>query len=214
MTKTKNAFFNIQSPNLDRVKKKIHKIEKILSDPSGAIGRTIYDFKRRAPGMVADEVRKIYNVKKNEIKPSAQKRGKVKLAGEIKVRGKHLGSLQLIYRGRPLTTSHFGMTPKTRPAGAKPYKVKFAVKKGKKRSINPLIGGVSFIAPARSGNSKMLHWLRWSGFRKDIRPAKTISLPQMISNPIVRKKITAGVNRILSQRIEYNFKRALEKAKR
>lgn len=200
------------------VQEKIDKLSKTLGNPSVVFERTLKDMGSRAPGKVADAVRGVYNIKKNEITPS--KKSTTKLAGNIKVTGGDIMSLKFTYEGRALTPLHFGMTPKSRP-DKKRYKVKAKIKKGKPTVFEPKNeGGGVFLAPARKGSAKILAWERYSGDRYDISPIKTLSLPQMVGpnpetgqggNPTVTNMINDSLGELLLKRLDHHLNRYLDK---
>lgn len=142
---------------LKDVHEKINNFANAVNDPSGVFNRTLKDMGSRAPGKVADAVRSIYNIKKNEI--TCKKGFSKTSAGTIRAKGQELAKFELLYEGRVLTPLHFGMTPKARPEKKK-YKVSAKIKKEKKQFIAPEGGGV-FLAPA-SKSSTVIAWLRES----------------------------------------------------
>ena len=201
------------------VQEKIDKLIKCVDDSSEVFEKTLKDMRSRAPGKVADAVRSVYNIKKSEIMPSKEQ-SDLKRAGTIKVKGDEIMSLALIYEGRMLTPLHFGMTPKARP-DKKKYKVSAKIKKGKKTVFTPKSpeGGV-FLAPAKTGSSRILPWERHSSKRYDISPIKTMSIPQMVGpnpqtgeggNPEVMKMIGESLNELLDKRFNYHMKRHMDK---
>ena len=203
--------------DLKDVHEKFNNLVNCLDDSAVVFEKTLKDMRSRAPGKVADAVRGVYNIKKSEIMPSKEE----KSAGTIKVKGEELMSLKLIYEGRKLTPTHFGMTPKARP-DKKKYKVSAKIKKGKKTVFTPENeGGGVYLAPATKGNSKILAWERDSGDRYDVSPIKTMSLPQMVGpnpetgeggNEVVMKQINDSLNELLDKRFNYHLQRHLDKA--
>jgi len=204
--------------DLKNVQKKFDNLINCLDDSAVVFEKTLKDMRSRAPGKVADAVRGVYNIKKNEIMPSKEE----KSAGTIKIKGENITSLKLIYEGRRLTPLHFGMTPKERP-DKKKYKVTAKIKKGKKTVFTPENenGGV-FLAPAKKGSSTILPWERHSEKSYDISPIKTMSLPQMIGpnpqtgeggNTIVMNQINESLNELLDKRFNYHLKKHLDKVK-
>lgn len=205
--------------DMKNVQEKFNNLIKCVDDSSEVFEKTFKDMGSRAPGKVADAVRSVYNIKKSEILP-AKKETDLKKAGTIKIRGKDIMSLALVYEGRALTPLHFGMTPKARP-DKKKYKVSAKIKKGVKTTFTPKYeqGGV-FLAPASKGSSKILAWERYSENRYNISPIKTMSLPQMVGpnpetgeggNPEVTKLIGESLNELLDKRFNHHLKRHLDK---
>lgn len=201
--------------DIEDVKKKLDMYTKTMEQSPKVFERTLKDMKSRAPGKVADAVRTVYNIKKNEITPVKTKQ-EVKKAGKIYVKGESIATLALFYEGRKLTPLHFGMTPKERPAKKK-YKVKAKIKKEKK-VFTQKNGGV-FLAPV-SKSLTVIPWKRLSSDRNDIEPIKTLSLPQMIGqykdgkwqgNQEVREKIDKDIGELFNTRFNYHLSKHLDK---
>lgn len=126
---------NSISAQLSNLHQLVADLEAIENGGKKAISNTIKDVKARAPGWIAQEVTQVYNIKKSEITPSSGKGAKPKkMAGSIQVRGETIEEMTITYSGRLLTPVHFGMTPKTPPAG-KSYTLKMQVVKGQKKVI-------------------------------------------------------------------------------
>ncbi len=204
--------------DLKDVHAKFENLINCIDDSSEVFEKTLKDMGSRAPGKVADAVRSVYNIKKNEI--TCKKGFSKTSAGVIKTRGEDLMTFSLIYEGRALTPLHFGMTPKARPEKKK-YKVSAKIKKSKKTVFTPqnTEGGV-FLAPASKGSSKILAWERFSGNSHDISPIKTMSLPQMVGpnietgeggNPDVMNMIGESLTELLDKRFNYHMQRHMDK---
>lgn len=200
------------------VHEKFDNLVKCIDDSAVVFDKTLKDMGSRAPGKVADAVRTVYNIKKNEL--TCKKGFSKTSAGVIRASGKELMNFTLTYEGRKLTPLHFGMTPKVRP-DKKKYKVSAKIKKGKKTVFTPENenGGV-YLAPATKGSSKILAWERYSGDRYDVSPIKTMSLPQMVGpnpetgeggNSIVMQQISESLNELLDKRFHYHLNRHLDK---
>ena len=211
----------------------IKELEKMKKAPKKVVEMTIKDFKKRAPGWVAQEVVNEYNIKKGEIKPVQSKTDK-KPAGTIRGEGKTIASARLIYRGRVLTPVHFGMTPKVIK---QTYTLKAQFKKGDKITLGRVkkltkkqrknIGRnftrqgtrssqKSPIMLMNTGNKKVdgiqyIPMQRQSGKRDDIKAIKTLSLPQMVSNPKVEKGIQEQVNENVGKRFNHHLNRYMMK---
>lgn len=191
---------------------KFDKFKKTLDDPSGVFTKTMSDMKSRAPGKVADAVRSQYSIKKADVMPTKQKKeGSLKKAGTIKVKGETVETFNLYYEGRVLTPLHFGVTPKKLQPHGKKYKVKLKVKKERRTVSSPTKEGqVPFVAPAKSGSSTILPWLREPD--GTINPMKTVSLPQMVDNKVVREDINTQLGELLQTRFNHHMDRFLDKA--
>lgn len=174
--------------------------------------RTLKDMVSRAPGKVASAVTKNYGIKKKEIK-FKKNFTKGKSVGHISAHGAKLSTLELYYAGRLLTPLHFGMTPKARPAGKKKYKVKAKIKKQLKalpsKPPKSADGGM-FLAPASKGSATVIPWFRYSKDPYDIKPVKTISLPQMVDNKDVRKEIRRGIDDLYHTRFDNHLKQFIK----
>lgn len=191
-----------------------------LSSLSGAVNkidtvydRTLKDMISRVPGKIASAVTWMYGIKKSEIsfKRSFKKGGKV--AGYITAHGEKLTTLEFRYAGRLLTPLHFGMTPKTKPEGKKKYKIKAKIKKQLKalpsRPEKAVDGGL-FLAPASKTSGKHIAWFRYSKDPFDIKPVKTLSLPQMVDNKMVRKAIRKDVDEVFHTRFDNHMKQFIK----
>lgn len=202
--------------DLKDVHDKFNNLVNCIDDSGVVFERTLKDMGSRAPGKVADAVRTVYNIKKNEI--TCKKNFSKTSAGVISAKGEDLMSFSLHYEGRALTPLHFGMTPKVKP-DKKKYKVSAKIKKSKKTIFKPSDpeGGV-FLAPA-SKSSTIIPWERHSSDRFDISPIKTMSLPQMVGpsddgqggNPIVINQINESLTELLDKRFNYHMKKHLDK---
>ena len=185
------------------------KLTAAYSSVDTVMDHTLKDMISRVPGKVASSVTWMYGIKKSEIKYN--KEIKNKSVGKISVHGNSLSELQFKYQGRVLTPLHFGMTPKERPEGKKKYKVSAKIKKRKKefRAKHAVNGGV-FLAPA-SKSSTIIPWFRNSSDRFDISPIKTLSLPQMVDNKMVRRKIAEDVDELFHKRFDHHLSRHLKR---
>ena len=106
----------------------IKELESLKGKSERVIKRLMADARTRVPGWVASEVTQVYNIKKSEITPAKVGQSK-KSAGSISVRGETIDGLEIVYRGRALTPTHFGMTPK---APRDSYTLKAEIIKGRK----------------------------------------------------------------------------------
>lgn len=176
-------------------------LSQLNSLPDGgekALKGTINQLRRRTPAWVAQEVTSVYGIKKAEIKETASKEG----AGSVALAGKTVDSLYLVYRGRVLTPTHFNMTPKQRPAGARRYTVKASIFKGQKRAL----GSKVFLAASGSEGTTHIPFQREGTSRLPIQAVKTLSIPQMIDNEKVNnaiyERIEAEATKVLSNQID------------
>lgn len=213
--------------NMDDVKEKVNELLATISDPA-PLTYTLKDMYNRAPGKVIDAVRSVYNIKKSDFKFKKYteerrgfhyKRDFAKNAGGVKSQGNIISEFRLEIEGEPLTPTHFGMTPKERPEKKK-YKVSAKIKKGKKWVFTPENeGGGVFLGALPQNKSKITAWERYSPARSDVRPIKTMSLPQMVGpsedgqggNPIVMNQINKDLEELLLKRLNHHLQRHLDK---
>ena len=208
---------------VENLQKLLDQVQEIDEKGRKAVKATVRDVKSRAPGWIAQEVTQVYNIKKSEITPSSGKGAKPKkMAGSIQVRGETIEEMTITYSGRLLTPVHFGMTPKTPPAG-KSYTLKAQVLKGQKkvvgRYLNTRTPGGPFSQRSHNilmgtGNTKSdgTSWIpfqRMSKTRTDIKKLTTISVPQMITSDRTNEAIMLRLNTETSKRLEHHMKRAL-----
>lgn len=225
--------FDIGIKNLKKIQKDIRKLGHA---PEMVSRRVVSDFKGRAPGWIAKEVSAVYNVKQGEVKPS-QKGSVGSSIGNINIRGKTISSVALVYRGRLLTPTHFNMTPKepphTRNSG---YTIKVSIKKKQRKTLGKVKklnkkqkknigknftkqGGQnspkSPIMLLHTGNKKgggtnYIPFQRVSQQRNDLKAIKTISMPQMISNPVVKERIDYTLSVEMEKRLNHHMERYMK----
>ena len=205
--------YKVLQKKLDDKKKAPQKVMKALSS----------DARKRVPGWVATEVTQTYGVKKSEITG--------KKVGDVKVQGSDVRNMKVIYSGRPLTHTHFSMSPKVPKEGGG-YTLKATVIKGQRKTL----GNVKKLTKAqraalaknftgsgskssdhspimlmRANGGQYLPFQRKSTNRKDIEVVKTISLPQMVSSERTADNIQQAINEGLSKRLDHHMKRYMEK---
>lgn len=205
----------------DKVKKSINDTKK---NAEKALKATMSDIRTKAPGWVADEVIEVYGIKRVDI--TKQRVGKVKVAGQ------KVYDAQIIYNGRVLTPTHFGMTPKKPRKGSYTLeasiinngqkKIHSEVKKLTKKQRKLL--GKNFTRSgtqssekspimlmhtgnAKEGGTNYIPFQRVSKNRKDIKAIKTLSLPQMVSSMRTAPQIQTTINENVEKRLEHNRKR-------
>ena len=188
-----------------------------------AVKNTVKDVKARAPGWIAAEVVQVYNIKKSEITPASGKGSKPKkMAGSVRITGETIEEIAITYEGRMLTPVHFGLTPKSPPAG-KSYTLKMQVVKGKKqvigrykntrtpggpyseRSHNILMGTGS----AKADGVSWIPFQRMSRERTDLKKFTAISVPQMITSDLTSERIKTKLQEDTAKRLQHNLDRAL-----
>lgn len=200
------------------------KIGKLKEGGETAIKRTVSDFTSRAPGWISKGIRQHYGVDTAAIKgagPSTKKG-----ATHVHVAGIAVDAAALEYKGRTLTTTHFGQSPKAAPSGRqskkirvpgqavktdggspvamisppKKYTVKATIIKGNRASFAP----GTFIA---SSNGATLPFQRKGTARTPVEAVRTLSVPQMISG-----KAKETIEQLISENIEKRFEHHVQQA--
>ena len=143
--------------------------------------------------VVRNEVTKVYNIKKSDIP-----KGHYDETGSISLAGVTIPFFAIEYSGRTFTPTHFGMTPKARPASRRRYTVQWKpLKAGGKIPLRSQSGLPVFLA-APSGVT--LPWNRLGKQRKPIEVIRThLAVPQMIDNEKVQPNIEAEISRRIEQ---------------
>lgn len=191
---------DIKLPNFANV---IGSLKELNADVEKAVQRTINDVKSRAPAQVTKAVTAVYGIKSSEVTAAGKAaKGGAKTIGSIKVKGITVDSVQITYKGRVLTPSHFSMTPKTRPQGGKKYTVKAAIFKGQKKALGTSV----FLAPTAAGGTE-IPFKRETVKRLPIEAIRTVSIPQMITNEKVSADIQKRIDELLSTRLQHNAER-------
>lgn len=196
----------IKTTGIKSVTKQLEKDAKAAQKVLTATGN---DMRRRVPGKVADEVVTVYGIKKSEITPISKSAKKPKkTAGSIRVKGATVSEVSITYAGRLLTPTHFSMTPKAppKPTGKKRRRkpITAQIKKGQRKSL----GSDVFLGSNRGGG--YIPFRRTTKSRYPIESVKTLSLPQMIDNENVSKRIQQDINELLEKRLAHNLKRFLK----
>ena len=194
---------------------------------------TISDMKARLPGKVASAVTWMYNIKKKEIKYSFKKDFTGSSVGAISIRGEDINTMTLVYTGSRLTPIHFSMTPKEpkklsndellerkkqRNKGKKTPRKRYHISVNIKGRVKNLpfrapkaIDSALFLAPVTKGSSKYIPFWRITKEKNPLQSVKTLSLPQMIDNKLVRKKIEKEKDELLEKRLNHHMARFVKK---
>ena len=195
----------VKMPNFSKM---VGNLKALNKDVDAAISRTISDCKQRGPAQVTKAVTAVYGIKSGDVTEAGKAaKGGAKTVGSIKVSGTTVDSVQLIYKGRLLTPTHFSMTPKNRPAGGKKYTVKAAIQKGQKKALGTSV----FLAPSGSAGTTEIPFKRTTKKRYPIEAVKTVSIPQMICNETVAADIQARMDELLTTRLKHNTERIASK---
>lgn len=221
--------FTIGIKNYKKVKKEFRKMQQA---PEIVAKRIISDFKSRAPGWIAEEVVSVYNINKRKIKPS--KSGNVS-AGSIVAKGKEIKSVSLVYNGRLLTPTHFGMKPK-KPYKSGNYTLTVEILKGNVKKLGVVKKltkeqrkklGKNFrkqgsrnspkspnmllhTGNKHEGGTNYIPFQRVSQRRDDLEVRKTISMPQMVSSKRVEKKIDDVLSKNIGKRLDQHMSRYMK----
>lgn len=197
-----------------------------------AVKYTLKDIKSRAPGWVAAETAKEYNIKKSEITP-AKSGSSSKKAVSVYTTGNTIETMEIVYRGRTLTPLHFGMTPK-KPRGKrtqkqvipgsriqfrgpesayatvsvyKPYSISFSVKRGRRVELKGKYPTKPFLAPAGRRSTTMIPFQRIDKDWRSVESIHTVSVPQMIGNAKVMEQISSRINTEVRSRLDHHIER-------
>ena len=224
--------FTIGIKNYKKVKKEIRKLQKA---PEIVSKRIVSDFKSRAPGWIAKEVAAVYNIKQNEVKPSGGGGGG-KSIGNIGVKGNTITTAKLVYHGRLLTLTHFGMKPTEPPNTRKAYTIKVKIKRGKGKTVgknkrltkkqkknigknfrkqgkqNSAASPIMLLHTGnrQEGGTSYIPFQRMSQRRSDLEVRKTISMPQMVSSKRVEKKIDDVLSKNIGKRLGQHMSRYMK----
>lgn len=196
---------NVKVPNFPKL---VGELKDMNKDVEKALGRTVADCKTRAPAQVTKAVTAVYGIKSSEVTAAGKTaKGGAKTVGKIKVKGVSVDSVQLIYKGRLLTPTHFSMTPKKRPEAGKKYTVKAAIFKGQKK----VLGSSVFLASSGAAGTTEIPFKRKTAKRLPIEAIRTVSIPQMITNEKVSTDIQARIDELLTKRLQHNTERLASK---
>lgn len=206
--------------NYKALRKQIKDMKKA---PRQVLKSLTADAKKRAPGWVAAEVSKVYGVKKSEITG--------KKIGSVKVQGGNIDQVQIVYKGRVLTPTHFSMSPKAPKPNRGSYTLKASIIKGERTTLGKVKKLTKKQRAAlaknftRSGTQKSDHspvmlmptgstyipFQRRSTNRKDVQAVKTVSLPQMVSSERTEKGIQTAISDGLGKRLNHHMQRYMGK---
>lgn len=180
------------------------KVAKAQENGAKAVQATCREFKTRAPAWISKAVTEYYTIKKKDI--TEAKKG-ASVVGKTKVVGVAVDKVVINYKGRVLTPTHFRMTPKERPAAGRKYKIKTTIRKGQKKTLGPraFLGG--------TGGTNQIPFQRVSDSRLPIKAIKTLSVPQMLTNEEVAKKINENIDEGMAKRLEHHLQRMQRKTK-
>jgi len=170
--------YTISMRDADKIRKHLDKLQE---GSETAIKRTVSDIRTRAPGWVSKGVRQHYGVDTAGVKSAS-------VRVEDNSGGRNIAGVSIRYRGRPLTLTHFSMSPKERPAKKK-YTVSATIIKGQRKAMDRKTYIHSGLPFQRRGAS-----------RYPVDVVKTLSVPQMISG-----KAKETVEDILNENIEKRF---------
>lgn len=223
--KGKSGTLNVFLKNYGELRKRLDMKQKAAEK---AVKKTVSDFKSRAPAWISAAVAETYNIKKAEVKDAITGKRSI---GKINVGGLAVDNVQIEYSGRPLTPTHFKMKPTKIPAkraqdyrrvpGAgvgegggdvamvrppAPYAISVEVYKGRRREYK---GKGTFLGS--NGGGGYIPFQREGDGRTPIKSIKTVSVPQMITNPQVSEKITEAIDEGLRKRLEHHLEQEMKK---
>ena len=204
----------------------LHKdLEKMKEAPTKVLQNLTADAKKRIPGWVAAEVTKQYGVKKSEITKSE--------IGKVRVEGRKIQNVKIIYTGRVLTPTHFSMSPKAPKPNRGSYTLKATIIKGERATLgkvkkltkkqraamaknfrrqgtqtsdhSPVM--LMYTGNQRPGGTNYIPFQRKSVRRNDVYAVKTVSLPQMVSSERTKEGIQKAITDGLSKRLDHHMNR-------
>ena len=199
------------------------KLEDMKKAPQQVLKNLTADAAKRVPGWVATEVTKVYGVKKGEITGNK--------LGSMQVKGKGFNQLRVIYKGRVLTPTHFGMSPTAPKPNRGAYTLKAAVIKGERKELGKIKKLTKKQRAALSKNftrsgtqssdhspimlmptgSTYIPFQRKSVRRSDVEAKKTVSLPQMVSSKRTEEGIQTAISNGLQKRLDHHMQRYMGK---
>ncbi len=190
---------NVIIDGLDSV---VDELQDMHDRSKKVVQRTIADFKSRGPSWISQEVAKEYGIKKSDVNET---KAGIRGRSSVRVHGTRIDDLSIIYRGRVLTPTHFGMKPRIRPRKG-PYVVTALIKRSSGRK--PL-GEKVFLGTPKNAKAEtpQLPFQREGDARYPIEVIKTVSVPQMITNETVSENIHKRINTELGKRLEHHLKR-------
>lgn len=193
------------SVELKGYKKLIKQMKALDKKGQIALQKTVSDMKKRMPGPIATQVGKFYSIDKAEINPNSSKAIPGKEAAKIKIKGKKVAELALVYEGRVLTPYGHGFNLKpTQPnPEVKRQRITFKVKK--KNQVLKGKHGTVFLAPTKKGGNTYIPFQRIPSTGA-IEVIRTVAVPEMIDNPQVNEVIHARIDEIMAKRLQNNFK--------
>ena len=222
------SVMNIAVKNIGALEKQIKATTKRSED---VIAHTLQDVKSRAPASVNTAITAVYNIKKGDIRKCYKGAKKGPGKSQIKIKSIHLDNIQLIYKGKLLTYTHFGMKPGKPPARRlkerrlipgqaiktlndvgpvatvrpiAPYQISAEVYKGKRKKIS---NDTTFLGS--NGYGKYIPYQRTGENRLKIKTLKTVSVPQMITNETVGADIQTKIEEVLIKRLEHHVEQVL-----
>ena len=198
-------------------------LEDMKKAPKQVMKNLTADAVRRVPGWIATEVSKTYGVKKGEITGNK--------IGSVRVEGKSFDQVKIIYKGRVLTPTHFGMSPKAPKPSRGSYTLKAAIIKGERQALGKVKKLTKKQRAALSKNftrsgtqnsdhspimlmptgSTYIPFQRKSVRRSDVEAIKTVSLPQMVSSKRTEEGIQTAINEGLGKRLDHHMQRYMGK---
>lgn len=212
---------HVEIENVRNIQRQLSNIQEA---PRAAIQKVTTEAEKRVPTWIAKEVTQTYNIKKAEVSPSAI----------IKRQG--VGGIEFLYKGRVLTPTHFSMRPK-RPTKSGKYTLRMTVFKGREETLgknekltkkqrkglaanfrregshNSPKSPIMLLPTGnrQEGGVDYIPFQRVSQNRKDLKVIKTVSIPQMISNPEVQERIHQSINQNLENRLQHYMERTMSR---
>lgn len=190
-------------------KKALEAIDLTDKSVRKAVKKAITKGTRDAPKHIVTAITSFYGIKKSDPEMTrstgqAKAEGKKwnkKQAGMIKVKGTLVGSIRLLYEGRRLTFHHFGLKWSKKKDGS--YNIRATIIKGQRKTMRGKYQTPLFMAPQQTG--VMLPFQRIGKKRLPVYVTKTVGIPQMVNNKLVRPQFEQKIDEMLAKHVNDNM---------
>lgn len=189
--------------NFAELEKELHSVKH---KGEVVIQRTVSDVKKRAPGWISTQIVDEYGIKKADV---VKNQKHPKAAAAVRVKGETVSGIEILYKGPLLvpSTKRFNMSPISRPANGAPYFIKATIKGGNRKILRGK-GDAIFIAPSRGEGTTVIPFQRMPD--RTVKPFKTLSIPQMVTNDKVEENIYSTLNANIEKRLQHHMKQVFK----
>jgi len=195
-------------------------LKQTEADVNKALGKSAYEVKIKAPGVFGSNAPKVYNIKKKDILASFK--GTADSKPKIKIRGDIITGYRLVFQGQRQSPQKFSMNPTAPTGGSYTLKMKVFKAEGKKTigryKKNKKAGGPyskqshNILMPIhKKGETGYIPFQRMSEKRGDLKPFRTLAIPQMITNPEVLEPSLEEIQAFLNKRLQHIIDRIVHK---